>query len=94
MVTCGSMSEGASLEDFVGFREGVFYAEINIRNHCGDNITLIGSNGSLSLTAEAPWSGDTETGFGRDVTVGLDVQQATLLRDALNTWLASRGVAP
>lgn len=90
MVTCGSLSESVSSEDFVGFRGGIFYADIHTTGECGDNLTLIGADSKLCITAESPWSGDTETGFGRDVTVSLNVEQAIKLRTAIDTWLASK----
>jgi hypothetical protein len=44
----------------------------------------------LGLTAESDWDGDTETGFGRDVTVYLSYKKVEELRDALSQWLVTR----
>lgn len=72
----------------------LFHAEITADDCTGSNVTLIGSSSGLAMTAESPWDGDTETGFGRDVTVTLPLVKAIELRDAINRWLARHGVGP
>ncbi len=69
----------------------LFHVEVDL-GHCGNNVTVSSAyrNDELNLTAESPWSGDTETGFGRDVTVTLKRAHVEELRDALNDWLAGR----
>jgi hypothetical protein len=44
------------------------------------------SNGVLDITCDRPWSGDTESGFGREVTIDLTKEQARELAAFLLAW--------
>lgn len=41
----------------------------------------------IHVKAFDEWCGDTETGFGAEVSVDLDIGSAIKLRDFLNEWL-------
>lgn len=45
------------------------------------------SDNAVYLKAFDEWCGSTETGFGAEVGVSLDVGSAIKLRDFLNEWL-------
>jgi len=44
------------------------------------------SNGVLDITCDRPWAGDTESGFGREVTIDLTKEQARELAAFLLAW--------
>ena len=64
-----------------------FYFEIETDSRVGNMVQLVGDGPILNLTVECPWAGDTETGFGRDVTVRLQRIHVEKLRDSLTGWL-------
>ena len=57
----------------------------------GDHLTVTNdpSWNKLTFETEEPWSGDTETGFGRGGTVSLSPEQVKELVDCLTWWLAT-----
>jgi hypothetical protein len=44
------------------------------------------SDSVLDITCDRPWSGDTESGFGREVTIDLTKEQARELAAFLLAW--------
>ena len=64
-----------------------FYAEIVTDKTVGDTMQLLSDGECLSITNESPWSGDTETGFGRDVTLTLSRSHVVELIGYLQRWL-------
>jgi hypothetical protein len=52
-----------------------------------DKLILTSHKHYLVVTAESPWAGDTETGFGENVTVSLNYKQAVALENAIHSWL-------
>lgn len=51
-------------------------------------LTPQGEEGSIQICAESDWWGDTETGFGADVSVSISREGAQKIRDYLSEWLA------
>lgn len=43
--------------------------------------------GVVYFSIENPWSGDTETGFGRTTSCSFNVEEATTLRDFLDEFI-------
>lgn len=44
------------------------------------------SDGTLDITCDRPWAGDTESGLGREVTIDLTKAQARELAAFLLAW--------
>ena len=60
----------------------------------GDNLRATVNNydpseSKMYIEVENPWSGDTESGFGRSGSIRLSKDQARMLADFLSAWAAS-----
>jgi len=55
----------------------------------GCQATAYRGGDQLRISNNDDWCGDTETGFGATVSVGLTREDATRLRDMIDTWLES-----
>ena len=60
--------------------------EISQIGGAGDVLTAEITSDGLYIECDEPWSGDTETGFGRSSAVTLNKDQARQLAAFLLTW--------
>lgn len=62
------------------------HLRIETNNEDSLEVTLQ-QDGIFVIQVDCPWSGDSETGFGRTESVQLSKEQATELRDFLNKMI-------
>jgi hypothetical protein len=66
---------------------------LKFEKDAGDNIQFAGRANVIAISVEEPWAGSTETGFGYHCSICINKDEAAILRDFLNKWLAPNTLA-
>ena len=64
-----------------------FSIEIKPAGSVSDTMTVTGSETEISITLDHPWAGDSQSGFGQELTSSFNREQVLELRAALDLWL-------